>query len=74
LRTLAGTGVVTLNTALSPGLPASLGSLDVGMATTVRLYLNVPSTVLRFSITESGPLTNVLGTAFTYSTGQAVQP
>jgi PKD repeat protein len=74
LRTLGGTGIVTLNGALSPPLPVSLGALDVGASTIVRLYLHVPGTVSRLSVTESGPLTNVLGTVYAYSTAQAVIP
>jgi hypothetical protein len=74
LRTLSGTGTVTLNTALSPPLPIVLGSLDVGTSTTVRLYLNVPATVTRLSVVENGTLANVLGTSNTYSAAQSVIP
>jgi uncharacterized membrane protein len=74
LRTLGGTGTASLNTALSPTPPIVLGPLDAGASTTLRLYLNVPATVTRVSLTESGTLTNVLGTSYAYSTGQAVIP
>jgi hypothetical protein len=74
LRTLSGTGTVTLNTALSPALPVAIGNLDVGATSTHRFFLSVPSTVTRFSITENGTLTNVLGTAYAFSTAQAVTP
>jgi hypothetical protein len=74
VRTLGGTGTVTLNTALMAPLPMVIGSLDVGASTTVRVFLNVPATVTRLSVTESGPLANVLGTAYTYSTAQSVIP
>jgi hypothetical protein len=74
-RTLSGTGTVTYNTKLSPALPMLLiNSLDVGNKVAVRLYLNVPSTVTRMSITESGPVRNVLGTNYNYSTAEAFVP
>jgi hypothetical protein len=73
-RTLSGTGTVTCNTTLSPALPLAIGNLDVGTAVTTRLYLNVPSTVTRLSLTENGPVQNVLGTNYNYSTAEAVIP
>jgi len=74
LRTLTGTGVVTLNSAMSPALPFDIGDLDVGAVKTQRFYLNVPSTVVRFSITESGTLRDVVNTSLNYSIGQAIIP
>jgi hypothetical protein len=38
------------------------------------VYLNVPSAVTRLSITEAGPVQDVLGTNYNYSTTQAVFP
>jgi hypothetical protein len=73
-RTLSGTGTVTYNSALSPSLPLTLGNLDVGATVTTRLYLNVPSTVLRLSVTESGPVQDVVGTNYNYSIGQSLIP
>ncbi|HBI24369.1 MAG TPA: hypothetical protein DDX84_09275, partial [Nitrospiraceae bacterium] len=73
-RTLSGTGTVTYNTTLSPGLPHTIGDLDVGASTTVGLYLNVPSMVTKFSITENGTVQDIVGTTLNYSTGQAVVP
>jgi hypothetical protein len=73
-RTLSGTGTVTYNSALSPPLPISIGNLDVGNAVTTRVYLNIPSTVKRVSITESGPVQDVLGTNYNYSTAEAFVP
>jgi hypothetical protein len=73
-RTLSGTGTVTYNAALSGALPLTLGSLDVGATSVVRLYLNVPSTVTRFSVTETGTLQDVAGAAFSYSLAQSVIP
>jgi hypothetical protein len=74
LRTLSGTGTVTYNTQLSPALPMVLNNLDVGNKVAVRLYLNVPSTAKRISITESGPVQDVTGTNYNYSTAEALVP
>jgi hypothetical protein len=73
-RTLSGAGVVTYNTSLSPALPDVLGDLAVGASTTVRVFLNVPSTVTRFSITENGQVQDAAGTSFAFSIGQATFP
>src|SRR3989442_61405 len=53
-RTLSGSGSVTYNTTLSPALPLAIAKLAVAATTTIRLFLNVPATVTRFSMTESG--------------------
>jgi DNA-binding beta-propeller fold protein YncE len=74
LRTLSGTGTVTYNASLSPALPLALGSLNVGATTTIRIYLNVPPTVTRFSITENGTVQDVIGTNYAYSAGQSTTP
>jgi methenyltetrahydromethanopterin cyclohydrolase len=69
LKTLTGTGSVTLN---SPGLPLTIGNLAVGASTTVKLFLNVPSTVKRFTVTENGTVQDIMGRLFNFSTGQQV--
>jgi HYR domain-containing protein len=74
VRTLAGTGVVSYNAALSPALPIAVGGLDVDAATVIRFYLNVPLTVSRFSITETGSLQNVLGATVAFSAAQSIVP
>jgi hypothetical protein len=74
LRTLSGSGIVTYLPALSGALPLAIGNLDVGASSTIRLFLNVPATVTRFSITESGTLQNVVGVTFSFSTAQSVIP
>lgn len=74
LRTLSGSGTVTYNTMLSPALPYGVGNLDIGGTITVRLYFNVPFTVTRFSITETGALQNVIGTNYSFSIAQATYP
>jgi len=73
-RTLSGTGTVSYNSSLSPPLPVAVGNLDVGISATFRLFLGVPSTVTKFSVTEGGPVQDVLGTNYNYSTAQAVYP
>ncbi|RFP25999.1 hypothetical protein D0T25_02105 [Duganella sp. BJB488] len=74
LRTLAGTGTVTLNTALSPALPMITPNVDVGSFFTVRLTFNVPSTVQRFSVIENGGVTDLNGVIYAYSQAQSVIP
>lgn len=71
-RTLLGTGTITLNTALSPAIPASLGTLNVGASQTIRLYLSGPTTVTRFVLTENGAVNDVAGNPYTYSSSQSV--
>ena len=73
LRTLGGTGTVTV-AAASPAMPLNAGNLAVGGQTTVRLYLNVPSTVTRFSIAESGTVKSLSGTTYNFSNAQSVFP
>jgi hypothetical protein len=73
-RTLAGSGAVTFLPALSGALPLSIGALDVGASAVVRLFLSVPGTVTRFSITETGTVQNVAGTTYSYSTVQSAIP
>lgn len=68
LRTLAGTGVITF----AGSYPIAVGSLAAGSSTTVRVLLNVPASVTRFSITESGNLTTGIGGNLTFSLSQAV--
>jgi hypothetical protein len=67
-RTLSGSGTVTSATAV----PVSFGDLDAAGSQTVRLFLNAPASVIRFSIAESGSLTSGVGTALTFSLSQAV--
>jgi probable HAF family extracellular repeat protein len=74
IRTLSGTGMVIYNATLSPPLPHMLGSLSVGTSITTKIYLNVPNTVTRISITESGPVQDVTGTNYNYSAAEGVVP
>jgi len=68
VRTLAGTGTPALVSAT----PIEVGSLAAGASQTVRVLLNVPPTVTRFSIAESGFVTNDIGGSLTFSLSQAV--
>jgi hypothetical protein len=71
LRALSGTGTVTLS---SPTLPLAAGSLAIGASTTVPLSFNVPSTVTRFSLTESGTIKDASGNGYSYSIAQTIIP
>jgi len=71
-RTLTGTGTVTYNSTLSPPIPDSLGTLNVGATVTVRYFINAPTTVTHFSINESGTVTDASSKTFTFAAGQAV--
>jgi hypothetical protein len=71
LRTLSGSGTVTL---ASPTLPTAEGPLGIGATATVPLTLNVPTTVTRFSLTESGNMKDGTGNTYTYSLAQTVIP
>jgi hypothetical protein len=73
-RTLSGTGEVAYNTTLSRALPLAIGNLDVGNTVTTKIYLNVPSTATRISITENGPVQDVLGTKYNYSAAESLIP
>jgi hypothetical protein len=74
MRTLTGTGTVTYNTTLGPPLPLTTPNIDVGAFFTVRLTLNVPSTVKRFSITETGSVLDIAGASYLFSQAQALIP
>jgi hypothetical protein len=77
-KTLTGTGVVTYDATRSGPLPMALGNLDAGphggAITLFSIYLNVPATVRRFSISEAGTFVNVLGATGTFSATQAIIP
>ena len=73
-RTLSGTGTVSYDAGRSGALPLSVGEVNVGESRTVRLYLNVPTSVLRFSMTASGTLQNAIGASSSFSFAQSVIP
>jgi uncharacterized repeat protein (TIGR01451 family) len=75
LRTLTGTGNVTYSPGGITPFPNQMAApWAPGAAGYGRLYLNVPSTVRRFSITINGNLVDVLGTVRSFSFAQAVIP
>jgi hypothetical protein len=74
MRTLSGSGTVTLNAALSPALPFVTPNVDVGSFYTVRLTFNVPSTVKRFSVSENGSVSDLDGVIYAYSQAQSIIP
>jgi len=71
LRTLVGTGSVTLS---SPATPISVGSLAAGASVTETLTLNAPATVKEFSITEAGTVQDLAGNTYSFSIAEAVIP
>ena len=70
LRTLTGTGTVTPATAL----PIAVGDIAAGQSKTATMTVNVPTSVLRFSMTENGRYTDDAGTMFSLSMAQAIAP
>jgi hypothetical protein len=63
IKTLSGTGQVTFNNVLSPLLPIATDFLAVNAFANVRLFFNVPPSVSTYSITESGTVADIFGTA-----------
>jgi hypothetical protein len=71
LKTVAGTGTVT---AISPSLPDNLHSLAAGASITVQFYVNVPSGVTRFLMTEIGTVNDASGNTYSFSGSQVITP
>lgn len=71
LRTLGGTGTVSL---LSPSLPLNMGNETMGGSSSYTFQFTVPSTVTKFSVTESGTMQNTAGSSYHYSLAQVVYP
>jgi hypothetical protein len=69
-RTLSGSGTVSVT---APSLPFSVGNLAVGGSSTVSLTLTVPSTVTRFSLTQTGTVQDVNHKTYTYSNSEVIQ-
>jgi hypothetical protein len=72
-RVLAGVGAVRYNSGLSPRLPLALGDLAPGASRTIRIFLTVPLTVTRFSLTERGQFRDGAGTTLTFSVSQTLR-
>lgn len=60
-NTVAGMGQVTLNNILTMLPPIFADFLTVNASATVRIYVNAPSTVTTFSITETGTVADIFG-------------
>jgi hypothetical protein len=70
-RTLGGTGSVTL---AGPDFPLIVGTVSVDNTITIPLTLNVPATVTRFSMTDSGTMQDSSHKTYGFSIGQNVVP
>jgi hypothetical protein len=70
LRAVAGSGSVSLSGA---SLPVPLGRLAVGASSTITLRLNVPTTVKKLSISESG-VVQAGGSQYRFSLAQVIFP
>ncbi len=75
-RTLTGTGTVTVlsGPGQSPVLPHTVGPMAIGDARVIRLYFNVPSTVLRFSVAEGGTVQSLANQNYSFSISQTMIP
>ncbi|HLQ78484.1 MAG TPA: hypothetical protein VK210_14080, partial [Terriglobia bacterium] len=73
LRTLAGTGTATLVSSQTT-LPILLGDMPSGSTSTVQIFVSLPATVTRFSLTENGTLQNSAGSNLSFSYAQSVIP
>jgi murein DD-endopeptidase MepM/ murein hydrolase activator NlpD len=71
-KTLFGTGSVTVNEALSQLRPINVGYLNVGESRVITVYLNVPSTVYRFTISENGTVQDMVDVTSIFSVGQTI--
>jgi len=70
-RVLAGSGTVIVS---SPAVPVTVGNLAPGQAMTLPITLSVPSSVTRFTLTQSGSVQDAQGSSFSFSLAQAVTP
>jgi hypothetical protein len=73
-RTLAGTGTVTYDVAVSPTLPVLIPTLAPGASSTVQMFASVPSSVTRFSMVENGTLQDTAANTYNFSLSQAIVP
>lgn len=70
----SGTGQPAYDTTLSPPFPAGADSLAPGASSTVRIYLDVPSSVSQFAISFAGNAQDLVGTLYNFSGSQSVTP
>ena len=71
LRTLGGSGKLNL---INPALPVVIGNLAAGSSTTFTFTLNMPSTVTKFSMSESGTVQDTGGNTYNYYLEQVLFP
>jgi len=69
-KTISGSGTVTLT---APVLPYTVGNLGVGGSATVSVVLDIPATVSRFSLTQSGSVQDAGSNSYSYATSEIVQ-
>jgi uncharacterized membrane protein len=69
-KTISGSGTVTLT---APVLPYTVGNLGVSGSATVSVILDVPATVSRFSLTQSGSVQDAGSNSYNYATSEIVQ-
>jgi hypothetical protein len=74
LRTLNGLGFVSYDAIRSGPLPIVVSSLDTTASQIVRVYLNVPTSVTRLSITVNGTVQNAVGIIGSFSASQTIIP
>jgi hypothetical protein len=70
-HTISGTNAVT---ATGPATPFTIGYLPAGITKILRIGVNVPATVLRFSVKELFSIENREGNTHSYSQVQLVAP
>ncbi|MGA7410000.1 MAG: hypothetical protein WBW33_05905, partial [Bryobacteraceae bacterium] len=68
-KTMTGSGTVSLVTTAPP---IAVGNIAKGASSTVKLFLNIPATVKRFTITETGSVQDTLTRSYNYSTSQTL--
>jgi hypothetical protein len=71
LRTLAGSGGATL---VSPALPVAVGDLAAGASVEIPLVIDVPASVKKLSLTETGKLSTSGAPAASFSSAQVFYP
>jgi hypothetical protein len=70
--TIAGTGQATYDTTLSPAVPIGVDALTPGASTTIRVYLDVPSTVTGITAGLSGITADGVGTLYSFGATQTI--
>ena len=71
LRALAGTGEVRL---VEPAFPVHIDTLAPGAFSTISLTLDMPQSVKKLAITESGTVNNGESLPYQFSLGQVIFP